>query len=192
MKSIAVIYKSKYGSTKQYAEWIADELNASLFEAANIKPAQLLNYDVVIYGGGLYASGINGVKLVTKNPCKLLAVFTVGAADPKTTDYTNILKKNFSPELLSKTKIFHLQGGIDYKKLEFNHKIMMAIAKKFRVDNKPQKQHSDEDRIFLETYGKSFDFTEKSTIKPLIDFAQTHQQPHPFCTQLETIRQHDR
>lgn len=51
-KQIAVIYKSKYGSTKQYAEWIAKELDASLFEATNIKPSQLLDYDVVVYGGG--------------------------------------------------------------------------------------------------------------------------------------------
>ena len=68
MKNIAVIYKSYYGTTKRYAEWIADELNVSLFEASDIKPAQLLDYDVVIYGGGLYAGGIIGSKLVEKNP----------------------------------------------------------------------------------------------------------------------------
>ncbi|MEE1351031.1 MAG: flavodoxin domain-containing protein [Clostridia bacterium] len=28
-----VIYKSKYGSTKQYAEWIADELNCLAVDA---------------------------------------------------------------------------------------------------------------------------------------------------------------
>jgi hypothetical protein len=100
-------------------------------------------------------------------------IFTVGASDPKTTDYSGILKKNFSSELLSKTKIFHLHGGINYKKLGFTHKLMMAMAKKFRVDNKPSEQRSEEDRIFLETYGESFDFTEKSTIKPLIDFVRT-------------------
>ena len=173
MKNIAVIYKSKYGSTKRYAEWIAEELNASLFEAASIKPSQLLTYDVVIYGGGIYAGGINGVKLVTKNPCKSLVVFTVGAADPKTTDYSEILSKNFTPELLSKAKIFHLHGGIDYKRLGFTHKIMMALVKKLRVDSKPQEQRSDDDRLFLETYGAKFDFTEKSTIEPLVDYVRT-------------------
>ena len=173
MNNIAVIYKSRYGSTKQYAEWIAEELNAHLFEAASVRPSQLQTFDVVIYGGGLYASGIYGVKLVTKNPCKTLVVFTVGAADPKTTDYTEILNKNFTRKLLSKIKIFHLHGGIDYKRLGFIHKIMMAMVKRFRVDNKPKHQLSEEDRIFLETYGAKFDFTEKSTIKPLIDYVRT-------------------
>lgn len=121
---------------------------------------------------GLYASGINGVKLVAENPCKSLVVFTVGAADPKTTNYAGILEKNFSSELLSKIKVFHLQGGINYKKLGFVHKFMMALVKKFRVDNKSLEQRSDEDRLFLETYGESFDFTDKLTIKPLVDFVR--------------------
>ena len=55
MTKIAVIYKSKYGSTKQYAEWIAQALDAPLFEASSVNPAQLAEYDVVVYGGGLYA-----------------------------------------------------------------------------------------------------------------------------------------
>ena len=170
---IAVIYKSKYGSTKQYAEWIAGELKAALFEAASIKPSQLLDFDVVIYGGGLYASGINGVKLVTKNPCKSLVVFTVGAADPKTTDYSGILDKNFTQELLSKIKVFHLHGGIDYPRLSLIHKAMMAMVKKTRVDNKAEGQQSEDDRIFMETYGKGFDYKDKATIQPLVDYVRS-------------------
>ena len=145
-------------------------LGASIFEATKIKPFQLIDYDTVIFGGGLYASGINGAKLVTANPSKSLVVFTVGAADPKTTDYSEILSKNFTEAMLSKTKVFHFQGGIDYKRLTPIHKAMMAIAKKFKVDSKPQELHSDEDVKFLDTYGDKFDFSDKSTIKPLIDY----------------------
>ena len=91
MKKIAVIYKSKYGATKQYAVWIAESLEANIFEATDVSPSLLMEYDVIIFGGGLYANGINGVKLVTKNPCKSLVVFTVGLADPENTDYTEAL-----------------------------------------------------------------------------------------------------
>ena len=173
LNNIAVIYKSKYGSTKQYAEWIADELNATLFEAVSVKPSQLLDFDTVIYGGGLYASGINGVKLVIKNPCKLLVVFTVGAADPNTTDYSEILHKNFTQEFLQKIKVFHLHGGIDYTRLTSIHKIMMAMVKRTRVDNKPQEKRTGEDKIFLETYGKEFDYKDKATIKPLVEYVRS-------------------
>ena len=32
-----VIYKTKYGSTKQYAEWIAEELGCDFIDAKNVK-----------------------------------------------------------------------------------------------------------------------------------------------------------
>jgi len=111
MSKVAVIYKSKYGTTKRYAQWIAQALDAPIFDASSIQPSQLSNYDTVIYGGGLYARGIDGVKLVTESFDKTLVLFTVGLADPKITDYTPILEKTFTPEQLSKIKVFHLRGG---------------------------------------------------------------------------------
>jgi len=168
---IAVIYKSKYGTTRQYAEWIASELDASLYEASSIKPVRLAEYDVVVYGGGLYAGGIIGVNLVTKNPCKSLVVFTVGAADPSITDYSDIISKNITKELLSKIKIFHLRGGLDYTKMTLIHRIMMSALKK-SIEKKPPAERHDEDPVFLETYGKIIDFTDKSTIAPLVEYVR--------------------
>lgn len=171
MNNIAVIYKSKYGTTKQYAEWISRELDAALFEASAIKPSQLADYDVVVYGGGLYAGGISGVGLVTKNPCKSLVVFTVGVADPETTDYSDIINKNFSQEIRAKTKIFHLRGGIDYKKLGLVHRGMMAMLKKM-LTGKDESMLSGDDRELLKTYGGKFDFTDKKTIEPIVSFVK--------------------
>ena len=168
-KAIAVIYKSQYGTTRQYAQWIAETLDAPLYEHANIKPSQLREFDTVVYGGGLYAGGIDGVKLVTKGDCKRLVVFTVGLADPKTTDYSKILNKNFSPEKLSEIKIFHLRGGIDYKKLGLVHKGMMATLKKI-TERTPLDKRIEEDALFLESYGGQLDFMDKSTIVPLIEY----------------------
>lgn len=169
---IAVIYKSIYGTTKQYSKWIADELNANLFEASSVQPSQLMNYDIIIYGGGLYAGGIAGVKLVTKNPCKDLVVFTVGLATPEQTDYSGILKKNFTEEQLAKTKIFHFQGGIDYGKLQTIHKAMMGVVKR-RCEKSPIHERSNDDQELLDTYGKKVDFTNRKSIKPLIEYIHT-------------------
>ena len=92
-EKILVAYTSKYGSTRKYAEWIASALNADLFAAQTVEPKVLSQYDVVIYGGGLYAGGIAGVKLVTQNPCNNLIVFTVGLADPNITEYEGVKSK---------------------------------------------------------------------------------------------------
>jgi len=169
MGKIAVIYKSKHGTTKQYAEWIADELSAVLLEAESVKADQLKSFDVVIYGGGLYAGGIDGVKQVMKTLPENLVVFTVGLADPKSTDYAEILNKNFTPGLQANVKVFHLRGGIDYSKLSFIHKTMMGVVCK-ATKKQPETERTEEDKLFLETYGKKIDFTDKSTIAPLVDY----------------------
>jgi len=172
MKKIAVVYKSKYGKTKQYAGWIAEALNASLFENKNVKLYQLNDYDVVIYGGGLYAGGISGAKFFTKNSFKTLVVFTVGVADPSISNYTQILEKVFSTEQLSKIKVFHLRGGIDYSRLSFAHKAMMAVMKKI-IEKKPLAERESDDIGVLETYGKNIDFSNKATIEPLVEYVRT-------------------
>lgn len=55
----------------------------------------LATYDTVIYGGGLYASGINGVKLITKNLDKLknkkVIVFATGATPTRQETTTEML-----------------------------------------------------------------------------------------------------
>ena len=168
MKKVAVIYQSKHGTTKQYAQWIAGALNAAPVEASTVKPAQLTEYDIVIYGGWLFAGKISGVKLVTKHTCNALVVFTVGITDPQTTDYTSILAENFTPELLPNIKVFHLRGGIDYRKLGFVQKSMMTMVKKYAEKKSPD-EYSSENRAVLETYGETVDFTDISAIAPIVD-----------------------
>ena len=41
MKTI-VIYKSKYGSTKDYAKWISEELGCKCYDAKEVKAESIL------------------------------------------------------------------------------------------------------------------------------------------------------
>ena len=166
---IAVIYRSKYGTTKQYAAWIAEALEAQLFERRAVKAAQLTDFDMVIYGGGLYAGGIIGVGLVTKNPCKKLVLFTVGLATPENTDYSEILEKNIPSEMRKSTKVFHLQGGIDYGKLGIVHKSMMAMIKRTVARKKAL---TNDDKEFMATYGKKVNLTNQQSIMPLVEYCK--------------------
>jgi len=172
MKKIAVIYKSKYGATRRYAEWVAEALEAPLFEASAVNPSQLQEYDIVIYGGGLYAGGVSGVKLVTKNACKSLIVFTVGLADPEITDYTVVVSKSFTAEQLADVKVFHWRGGMDYAELGFIDRRLMAMVKKL-AEKKTPEERTSEDLGIIESYGKKVDFTDKSVIAPLIEYVRS-------------------
>jgi len=84
MRNTVVIYQSKYGSTKKYAQWLAEELSSDLIEAKKASIEQIKKYDVIILGGGIYATGIAGISFLKKHYEKLknkkVIVFAVGAS----------------------------------------------------------------------------------------------------------------
>jgi menaquinone-dependent protoporphyrinogen IX oxidase len=167
MDTIAVIYRSKYGSTRRYAEWIAEELGADLLEHGTATPGKLAHYDAVVYGGGLYAGRISGVALVTKHPCKNLTIFTVGAADPATVGHAEILDKNLPERMRAATQVFHLRGGIDYPRLGPVHRgiimILHAVLSRFPAERRPP-----DAGVILDTYGKTLDFVDRRAIEPIV------------------------
>jgi menaquinone-dependent protoporphyrinogen IX oxidase len=174
-KEILVIYGSIHGTTKQYAQWLSEELKSSIIKRQGVKPMDLMDHDIIIYGGALYAGGINGISVITKNWKQLIGkhiiIFTVGLANPENTNFKNIIEEAFTQEQIEKVKIFHLRGGINYNKLGLNHKVMMKMLAG-KVKNKSQSEMNEETKLFLETYGKEIDFTNKETIEPIIRYIQ--------------------
>ena len=162
MQSI-IIYGSCYGTTKKYAEGMAEKtgIDAISFE----KAADLHQYVRIIYFGGLYAGGVLGLSKTLKNlqdiSNKRIDIVTVGLAD--TTDTDNIqsirksIQKQLSKELYDHAQIFHLRGGIDYQKLSFKHKTMMALLYN-KVKKIPPEKRNAETKALIETYGQKVDF----------------------------------
>lgn len=107
MKTL-VVYRSHYGSTRRYAQWLAQALDADAAEERQADARLVQNYECVIFGGGLYAGSIAGAarmaKLYGALQGKRLAMFTVGLSDPS--DPENVKKimqdaaRAFTPEML--------------------------------------------------------------------------------------------
>ena len=181
MDKTLVIYSSKYGATKKYAEWIAEELKGSILEIGNVKNVDFKEYNIIVLGSGLYAGNIKGVDILEKNfkiiESKKIVIFACGLADySKEKNISNANKRLFKiipKNLLERTKIFYLQGGIDYKKLNLIHKIMMGIMKMIIV-KKGLDKSNEEDKEFLETYGKMIDFTERKNITGIIEYCKNN------------------
>ena len=81
-----VTYASKYGSTKKYAQWIAEALSCDLRDSKAVNGTRLAQYDIIIHGGGLYAGGLSGINTIVKNfntiSGKEIILFSCGLADP--------------------------------------------------------------------------------------------------------------
>ena len=140
MKTL-VAYKSKYGSTKAYAEWIAQELGCEAKEYKSVKASDLLQYDVIVYGGGLYAEMIAGINLITKNFDKLndkkIAIFTTGLTPIDCREYYDkmVLPKNFKPHMLDKIKVFNYPGKMILDELTPVHRAAIKTLKKINQED---------------------------------------------------------
>ena len=173
----AIIYHSKYGHTKQYAQWLAEELNADIYESKNLKISMLDDYASLVFGGSLYAGKNKAASLIVKHfeqiKDKKVALFTCGLADVSNEINLNnrnkALDKVITPEIREKITVFHLQGGIDYDNLSFLHKMMMKMVHK-PLQKKPADQLTGEEKAILETYGQKIDLSDKKMLKPIIEF----------------------
>lgn len=171
-----VIYKSKTGYTRKYAEWVAEELSADIFDSSKVDIKMLNKYDTIIYGGSLYAVGINGVKLIKKNINKLkdkkLVVFATGASPLRDSVINEVVSNNFTIEEQKEIKFFYLRGGFNYKKLNLFDKFLMLLLK-WKIKNKKKEELSDDEIGMLAIYDKSVDFTDKKNIEKIITYVNS-------------------
>ncbi len=171
---IAVVYRSKTGFTKKYAEWLAPELSADVFEASRCSVEKLTDYDMIIYGGGLYGGGINGVKMITRDLDKLqgkkIIVFATGASPVRKEVIEEIRNRNFYVEQQEQIPFFYLRGGFDYSKLNLKDKMMMVVLK---IYLKRKKELTADDRGMLAAYENPVDFTRKEELEELIGYIKS-------------------
>jgi menaquinone-dependent protoporphyrinogen IX oxidase len=171
-----VFYSSKTGFVKKYAEWIADELKADLLTFENVDCRTLQSYDTIIFGGGLYAGGINGVGKIKRNLPKLegkkIIVFASGASPWSEKVLNEVRDKNFTAEEQKKIKFFYLRGGFDLTKLGFFDKFLMKLLKMKIMSKKKKGIKLDGDEVgMLNAMENPVDFTKRENIKELIDHA---------------------
>lgn len=172
MKSI-VIYKSKSGYTETYAKWIAEELKCDLKQASDVAINELQKYDVIIYGGGLYAVGINGIRLIKANynllSNKKLIVWATGANPGREEELQKVWNNNFTEEHLKNIKTFYLRGGFDYKRLNAADKILMSMLK---IKLKLKKDRTEDEQGMLDAYDIAEYNCNKENIKDLIEYIE--------------------
>ena len=177
---ILVTYASKYGTTKRYAQWIAEDLACDLRDSREVNAELLKSYDILIHGGGLYAGGLSGIQTIVKNydaiSNKRIILFSCGLADPE--DPENVahieagLEKVLTPEMREKIRQFHLRGGIDYSRLGLTHKAMMAMLRTVML-KKGYGNLRSEDQMMLDTYGGTVDFTNRESLAPLLNYVRS-------------------
>jgi len=127
-------------------------------------------FDVVVYGGGLYAGMINGYKkakeMFEKSSAKKFILFaTGGTPNEATKEIEEVWKHNLSAEELESIPHFYMQGGICYEKMSLPDKTIMKMMSK--VLNKKKNKDSAEEG-FTQAIKSSYDISSKEYAEPLI------------------------
>ncbi|MBH1942113.1 flavodoxin [Mobilitalea sibirica] len=169
-RKAVVIYRSKTGFTKNYAQWLAQDLNCELINGKKVKISDLQGYDTIIYGAGLYAAGISGIKLITKNYEQLkdknLHVFAVGATPVREETTEELKNMNFTEEQRKKIHFYYLRGGFDYTRLSPLYRFLMTLKK---LQLKKVKNPDADVNGMLASYDHPLDFTKKKYIEPIVN-----------------------
>ena len=179
MEKTLIVYKSKYGTTRKYAEWLAEDLSARALEARDVRQEDLDGADTLIFGGGLYAGGILVAPFLKKHYDQLrgkrVALFTCGLGDPAVADNVANIRSSVARKLgsgaLEELALFHLRGGMDYSKLSFIHRKMMTMVLK-AVEHRKEDMRTEEEWQMINTFGKTVDFTDRASLAPLVAWAR--------------------
>lgn len=169
MKTV-VIYESGTGFTKQYAQWISEELHCDCVNRKKISKKEILNYDRIIYGGWIFGGQIMGLKEI-REISSPFAVFAVGCSPSNFEEVNNQIKIMNTVGLENQIPFFYLEGGLHFEKLGFIKKFILKAIKKV-VNQKIEKTRQEE--FMAQNLATSFDHSDKTQIKELVDYCNNH------------------
>ena len=173
MKGI-ILYTSKYGATKRYAEWIAEETGFDCIETKKAKIDDVKQYDTIIFGGGIYASGIAGLSFLKKNIGQLqgkkIIVFCDGASPYDEKAFQQIVSHNLK-DSLSGLPCFYCRGGWDMDAMSLIDRNLCKMLQK-AVAKKNPKDCEVWEKALMEAGDQKHDWTDKSYLAPILEAAR--------------------
>ena len=167
-----ILYQSKYGSTKKYAHWLAEETGFDCLETDKAKASELQQYDTVILGGGIYASGILGLSFLKRNIGQLkgkkVAIFCVGASPYTEEAFQQIYSHNFKGEL-SGIRCFYCRGAWDLSAMSFRDRTLCKMLQK-AVAKKEPSAYEPWEAALMEAFEQRCDWTDRQYLKPILAY----------------------
>ena len=126
-----IVYRSTYGSTKQYANWIHEETAFPVHDSRD-EGIPWREVDTAVIGCPILANRPMLAGWIEKNwdrmRGKKVVLFTTSGADPAQQPVNDWIDKALPRSIRSAIHVFPLPGRFDYAHLKGPHKAMIWIA----------------------------------------------------------------
>ena len=162
--STLILYSSRGGTAKAYAERMAGMRDCDLMESGQAKLTQLRAYETIIWMGGVYASQVEGLETLQRYQKKLtdqrLAIFAIGAAPDEFESKIEL------PGELSDIPLFYGRGRWNLKTMGWKDQMMISVLSS-ALERKPDAVPEWMQQLL--TQEEPQDFMEDFYLEPLLD-----------------------
>jgi len=170
MKGI-IIYKSKYGATRKYAHWLAKKTGFQCIEMDKVSLKTVQQYDTVIFGGGVYASGVPGFSFLRKHIDQLagkkILTFCCGASPFDQKFFDEVTAKIFTDKLAG-IPCFYCRGAFDMKNMTFKDRTLCRMLRKMLAGKDPSTYEVWEEAIMSVSEDEAGDWTDPKYLEPIL------------------------
>lgn len=161
MKGV-VVYKGKYGATRQYSQWVGEELDFPVFMTSEVNKKDMTDADLIIVGTSVYIGKLQVMKWLKENSAilvnKKLFLFLVAGTPPDQKQKLDVYIQACVPEeIRGRCEIFYLPGRLVIKKLSWLDRFMLKMGARLAKD--PNERN---------TMLTDYDLVQKEKIEPLI------------------------
>jgi menaquinone-dependent protoporphyrinogen IX oxidase len=160
---ILIAYQSKYGSTREYAQWIQHDLGGDIVNIEKENIPDLAGYDIIVIGGYVRAGKIVVSSFLQENwkviKGKALVLFTTSGTPPHHPKIRTFYEKSLPDEIRQEILYFPLPGRMATTKLTWFDTLLVAIGKAL-----------EEDETLKRDMGKDFDGVRREHLVPLLEY----------------------
>ncbi len=173
--STVVAYRSQTGSSKRYAQWLAEDLGCDAVPLEEIDRAAA-TCDLVVFCSWFHAASIVGAKqfraFMAAHPEKRYAVVAVGATPMPGDDYPpqeheEAFRKSFPKNAYADLPWCYCQGDFHLEKLGFADRLMMRAY--FRMLEASARKGSKRDAVALAGMRAGMDCCDRVHLEPLVE-----------------------
>jgi menaquinone-dependent protoporphyrinogen IX oxidase len=142
MKGV-IIYSGKYGATRQYAEWLREELKFAIVDPDNCEN-ELESSNLVILGSSVYIGKLQ-LKSWLNTYCdllkgkKLILFIVCGTPAHEKAKLDSYVRSSVPPGIRKECQVYFLPGRLIRQKLSLKDKFMLWMGAKLSRDPNVEK-----------------------------------------------------